>query len=170
MKKAIKKPCSKFGWPTMMESCWNRVPKLVKLACDEESEETETIYGSKSPISRAINLEPMRIFRCGKRHSVEAGDVYKHAKFQYNWVRTRLINDRTKLRLWRFGSAVIYRSTFAAWSLLVWGDDRIRGRTAPKFYRYCSSTNIAQLHRKICTPISSNILVEMSCLRPKFKA
>ena len=158
MKKAIKKPCSKFSWPTMMETCWNRVPKLVTLACDEESEETETIYSSISPISRAINLEPMRIFRCGKRHSVEAGDVYKHAKFQYNWVRTRLVNDWTKLRLWPFGSAA--RSTFAAWSLFVWGDNHICGRTAPKFYRYFSSTNIAQLHRKICTHISSNILVK----------
>ena len=68
----------------MMESCLTRVPKLVTLAYDEESEETETIYGSKSPMSRAINLEQMRIFRCGKRHSVEAGYVYKHAEFQYN--------------------------------------------------------------------------------------
>ena len=149
-----------------MGSCWNRVPKLVTLACDEESEETETIYGSISPISRAINLEPMRIFRCGKRHSVEAGYVYKHAEFQYNWVRTRLINDRTKLRLWRFGSALIDSATFVAWSRLVWDDDRFHGRTAPKFYRHCSSTNIAQLHRKIFTPISPNILVELSCLRP----
>jgi len=129
MKKAIKKPFSKFGWPMMRKSCWNCVPKLVALACDEESEETETIYDSKSLISHAINLEPMRIFRCGKRHSVEAGDVHKHAKFQYNRVRTRLRNDGTKLRLWCFGPAVIYSATFAAWSLLVWGGDRFRGRT-----------------------------------------
>ena len=58
LKDAIKKQCSKIGWPTAIGNLWNRVPKLGTWALEDEdaAAEDETKYGSKSRISQVNNL------------------------------------------------------------------------------------------------------------------
>ena len=43
LKKALNKLCSKFGWPMMMESCWNHIPTLAALGWNREKRENSTI-------------------------------------------------------------------------------------------------------------------------------
>ena len=56
LKDAIKKLCSKFGWPAMIGSLWNCVPSLGTWSLDVDAAAEETIYGSTSQISQVHNF------------------------------------------------------------------------------------------------------------------
>ena len=57
LKKALNKLFSKFGWPMMMESCWNRVPTLAALGWNREKRENSTIISEGGNRRNQIYLQ-----------------------------------------------------------------------------------------------------------------